>query len=224
MILNLFLVVSKTCRNAVLVNPISNCVYPSDADVQKEDQLWEGMPHPTALPYASTRRIIYVISKSYFEEKGIISRNLIFPGIYGPGNHSSIERVHALDGIMIRMIQAQRSDAENFEIWGTGRPVREWCYIDDIVNLLIKVINMDRELINPLNIGQKKGYSIRELAEMTAEALGFTGELIFNTNYPDGAAIKVLDNKLFSKYFKDYEFMPINKGISETVKYYQSIL
>ena len=224
MILNLFRAVSKTCPSTVLVNPISNCVYPMDADVQVENQLWEGMPHHTALPYASTRRMIYVISKSYFEEYNIISRNLIFPGVYGPGNHTDTERVHALDGIIIRMIRAHRSSADTFEIWGTGKPVREWCYIDDIVNLVIRTIEIEGELIDPVNIGQRKGYSIRELAEMAAKALGFKGELIFNTDYPDGAAIKVLDNEQFCKHFPSYKFMCIEEGISETVKYYQSIL
>ena len=224
MILNMFSAVSKTCPNAVLVNPISNCVYPMDADVQEENQLWEGIPHPTALPYASTQRMIYVISKSYFEEYNIISRNLIFPGIYGPGNHTDTERVHALDGIIIRMILAQRSNAEKFEIWGTGKPVREWCYIDDIVKLVISTIEIDGDLIEPVNIGQKTGYSIRELAEMTAKVLNFKGKLVFNTNYPDGAAIKVLDNKRFRECFFGHEFMCIEEGISKTVKYYQSVL
>ena len=122
------------------------------------------------------------------------------------------------------MIQAQRSDADKFEILGTGKPVREWCYIDDIVNLAIRTIDIDGYLIEPVNIGQKKGYSIRELAEMTAKALDFGGKLVFNTNYPDGAAIKVLDNKRFRECLLGYEFMCIEEGISEIVKYYQSVL
>jgi GDP-L-fucose synthase len=224
MILNLFKSVAESCPSTVLINPISNCVYPMEAEIQVESQLWTGMPHPSALPYASTRRMIYVISKSYLEENGIISRNLIFPGVYGPGNHTDTERVHALDGIIIRMIRAHRSSADTFEIWGTGKPIREWCYIDDIVSLVIKTIEMNGELIDPVNIGQKKGYSVRELAEMTAKTLGFEGKLIFNTDYPDGAAIKVLDNKRFREYFFGHEFMCIEEGISKTVKYYQSVL
>ncbi len=65
----------------------------------------------------------------------------------------------------------------------------EWCYIDDIVNLVIRTIDIDGYLIYPDNIGQKTGYSTRELAEMTAVSLDFEGKLIFNTDYPDGAAI-----------------------------------
>ena len=204
MILNLFKAAQEECTNAMMINLIANCVYPMHSDIQKESEMWEGMPHKTALPFASTRRMIYVVSKSYMEQFGLKSKNLVLPGVYGPGNHTDIERVHALDGIIIRMINALNSNNEEFEIWGTGKPVREWCYIDDIITLLIKTMEIDKDIIYPVNIGQKKGYSIRELAEICAKIMDYKGKLVYNTDYLDGAAIKLLDNKEFQKIFPAY--------------------
>ena len=145
--------------------------------------------------------------------------------MYGPGNHTDIERVHALDGIIIRMINALNSNNEEFEIWGTGKPVREWCYIDDVINIIIKSIEINNNpSIDPINIGQKHGYSIKELAEITANILSYNGRLTFNTKYPDGAEIKVLDNTLFKKMFPRYEFVSIEEGIRKAVDYYHSVI
>ena len=225
MILNLFKAAQEECTNAMMVNLISNCVFPMHSDIQKESEMWEGMPHKTALPFASTRRMIYVVSKSYMEQFGLKSKNLVLPGVYGPGNHTDIERVHALDGIIIRMINALNSNNEEFEIWGTGKPVREWCYIDDVINIIIKSIELNNKpSIDPINIGQKNGYSIKELAEITANILNYNGRLTFNTKYPDGAEIKVLDNTLFKKMFPGYEFVSIEEGIRKAVDYYHSVI
>lgn len=224
MILNLYKIVSEICPNAMLINPVSNCSYPMQAEIQSEPEWWAGQPHPTALPYASTRRMIYVISKSYKEQYGIKSKNFIFPGVYGPGDHIDTDRVHALDGMIIRMIQAQRENLPEFEVWGTGKPVREWCYVDDIVRLLIKSITMPEDLTYPVNFGQKKGYSIRESAEMIAELVGYEGKLVFNTKYADGAAIKILDDTKFRTLFPDFVFTDMKTGIQRTVEYYESVL
>ena len=225
MILNLFKAAQEECTNAMMVNLMSNCVYPMHSDIQNESEMWEGMPHKTALPFASARRMVYVVSKSYIEQFGLKSKNLVLPGVYGSGNHTDIERVHALDGIIIRMINALNSNNEEFEIWGTGKPVREWCYIDDVINIIIKSIELNNKpSIDPINIGQKNGYSIKELAEITANILNYNGRLTFNTKYPDGAEIKVLDNTLFKKMFPRYEFVSIEEGIRKSVDYYHSVI
>ena len=119
MILNLFKAAQEECPNVMMVNLIANCSYPADSDIQKESEMWEGMPHITALPFASTRRMIYVMSKSYLDQFGLKSKNLVLPGVYGPGNHTNIERLHALDGIILRMINELNSNNEVFENWCT---------------------------------------------------------------------------------------------------------
>jgi len=224
MTLNLYRGIAEICPRARIVNPISNCSYPGESDVQREEEWWAGLVHFSALPYGSSRRMTFVAAMCYQQQYGICSKNFVLPGVYGPGDHADTERVHALDGIIIRMIKAKRQGAREFEIWGSGSPVREWCYVDDIVEVLIRGLTLEEDLTYPINIGQRKGYSIRESAEMIAGALGYKGKLVFNTSYPDGDSIKVLDDKRFRKLFPDFVFCDMKKGIQKAVEYYESVL
>jgi GDP-L-fucose synthase len=224
MTLNLYRAVAEICPDTRLVNPISNCSYPGDAEVQREPEWWAGLPHHSALAYASTRRMTHVVAMCYKQQYKICSKNFILPGVYGPGDHTDIERVHALAGMTIRMVRAHRQKLPKFEIWGTGNPVREWCYVDDIVKVMMKGLTIEEDLTYPVNIGQKQGYTIRKTAEIIAEAVGYKGNLVFNTEYPDGASIKVLDDRLFRKLFTDFVFYDFKNGIRNTVAYYESVL
>ena len=109
-------------------------------------------------------------------------------------------------------------------MWGSGNPIREWGYVKDIVNILIKGLTIEEDLTYPVNIAQNKGYSIRASAEKIAEAIGFKGKLVFNAEHQDGAPFKILDNGKFRLLFPDYKFYDHAAGIKETVDYYNSKL
>jgi len=222
MVLNLFKSVSLQKNKIKMINLISNCVYPMSSEVQKEDQLWEGSPHPSALPYASTRRMILILSQCYYEEHGIHSKNLVLPGIFGPGNHLDVEKVHALDGIVIRMLESKRNEDSKFEIWGSGSPIREWCYIEDLVQIIESSISINFDN-KPVNIGQNKGYSINETAQIAKDIIGFEGSLINNLEYEDGAAIKILDNKKFQEVFGEFAFTEFSKAMQNTIEFYKDL-
>lgn len=223
MVLNIFKSVKDFNSNIKMVNLISNCVYPANADVQLESEMWNGSPHHSALPYASTRRMILIMADSYYQENNINSKNLVLPGIFGPGNHTDIERVHALDGIIIRMLKAKKENLEEFEIWGTGKPIREWCYIDD----LVKVINISLSLDfsnEAVNLANGRGYSILETAEITKKVISYTGNLKFNTNFEDGAAIKILENTKFKDTFGEFKFTDFSDAVSKTAEYHKNLI
>ena len=224
MTLNIYKGVKESCPDARIVNPISNCTYPMDSEIQSEKRWWDGIPHSSTLSFASSRRMVYVISLAYSQQFQIKTTNIILPGIYGPGDHVDINRVHALDGMIIRMIEAKRNRQKEFKIWGTGTPVREWCFIEDLLRLLTELIGMDKNILFPVNIGQKNGYSIRETAEIILEVLNYNAKLVFDTQYQDGAVSKILDNNEFQKLFPDFEFTNIIDGIERTVDYYEKLL
>jgi len=223
MVLNIFKAVKEFDSQIKMINLISNCVYPSQAEIQVETELWDGSPHHSALPYASTRRMILIMAESYFQENGIRSKNIILPGIFGPGNHTDIERVHALDGIIIRMLKAKKAKENEFEIWGTGKPIREWCYIDDLVNVLSKSLSSEFSH-SPLNIANGRGYSIAETAEITKEVISYPGKLKFNTNYEDGAPIKILDNSKFIEVFGNFKFTDFSDAVKKTAVYHEKLI
>jgi len=220
MILNLYKAASELNPQIEIINFLANCSYPGEAGIQSEKEWWNGFPHSSALSYASSRRISYVVSLGYFQQFGVITKNLILPGVYGPGDHIDTERTHALDGMIIRMIMALKNNEKTFEIWGSGSPIREWCFIEDLMSLISIIIKKDNDMQYPVNIGQKKGYSIKESAGIIADLINYDGTLVFNTNYTDGANIKILDNNNFRKLFPEFIFTELKAGIKKTADYY----
>lgn len=224
MALNLYRAAAKVCPNARIINPLSNCSYPGDSDIQREEDWWANEVHNSVFAYGNAKRFIYVISKCYEKQNGIISINFLIPNTFGPGDSTDPDKTHALNGLIIRMIKTERQGDKEFEIWGTGSPIREWAYVDDVVNILIEGLTIGENLIYPVNLSQNKGYTIKESAELIADSVGFKGKLTFNTAYQDGAPIKILDDARFRKLFPDFKFFDHQKGIDETVKYYKSVL
>ena len=224
MTLNLYKAIEISKLNISVINPISNCTYPGQADIQIEENWWDGAPHFSALSYASARRMTYSISLAYNQQHGIDSKNFILCGIYGPGNHIDENRIHALDGLILRMIRSKRKGDKVFEVWGTGEPIREWCFIDDVAELLVLGSLLKKERVYPTNLAQEKGYSIRETVEIISEATSYDGELLFNKNYEDGAPKKILSKKKFEKLFPDFKFTDIADGVKKSVNYFEKVL
>ena len=224
MTLNIYHAVKQICSKAYIINPLSNCSYPGDSKIQKEDAWLIGEVHPSVFSFGNYKRFLYVISKCYNMQYNINSVNLLVPNTFGPGDALDPNKTHALNGMIIRMIKAKRNNYEKFEIWGTGKPIREWAYIKDVATIMVKALDIKESIIYPVNIAQNKGYSIKESAGFIAEAIGYKGKLVFNTKYLDGAPIKILDNNKFKEKFPDFHFFDHKEGIEETVNYYESVL
>ena len=223
MTVNLYAAVREACGDALVVNPISNCSYPGDAAIQVESAWQDGPVHDSVLPFGSTRRMTHAIARAYDAQHGVKSANWILPNAYGPGDATDPERVHALNGILIRMIRAQKNGDAALEIWGTGKPVREWIYVDDAARILASSPDAGPQL-DPVNVAQKRGWSIAEIATIAAEMLGYQGRLEFNPQYADGAPRKILDDRLFRSKRPDFEFTDLRDGIARTIEYYRSVL
>lgn len=224
MALNLYKAAAAVCPETLIVNPLSNCSYPGDADTHFEPEWWAGEVHDSVFGYGNAKRVIYVLSKCFGKQYGVRSINFLVPNAFGPGDYTDPNKTHAMNGMIIRMLQARKNGAGEFEIWGSGAPVREWGYIKDVVKILSLSLKVEGEQIYPVNIGQNSGYSIRQSAELIARAVGFDGRLVFNTKYQDGAPLKILDDRAFRKMFPDFKFYDHAQGIRETVEYYEHII
>jgi GDP-L-fucose synthase len=222
--LNLYRAVAKVCPRAVIINPIANCSYPGSATLQKESEYWSGAVHQSVWSFGNSRRMLLVISQCYQMQYGIKSINLIMPNAYGLGDSADPNKTHALNGMIIRMVAAKKNNDAEFEIWGTGKPKREWMYVKDMATVLVKAAHTASAAVAPVNIAQNIAYSIKETAEMIKQETGYQGKLVFNKNYADGAPIKKMDNTLFKKTYPKFVFTDIKKGITATVNYYQNIV
>lgn len=150
MSINIYKAVKDCCPNARIINPLSNCSYPGDSKIQIEEEWLDGPVHESVFSYGNYKRFLYVISKCYFMQNDIDSVNLLIPNTYGPGDSTDPNKTHALNGMIIRMIRAKRNGDEEFEIWGTGKPVREWAYITDVAKIIIEMIDYP----HPIKIGR----------------------------------------------------------------------
>ncbi|MBX4192569.1 NAD-dependent epimerase/dehydratase family protein, partial [Candidatus Parcubacteria bacterium] len=207
----------------LIINPLSNCSYPGDANTHFEPDWQKGAVHDSVLAYGSVKRLQYVIAESYKKQYGIRTVNWLIANAYGPGDYTDPNKVHALNGILIRLIKAQKEGAKTFEIWGTGKPLREWVYIKDVARVFVDSLSMDART-HPVNLAQNKAYSITEIAQIGAEALPYDVEFTYNTSKPDGAPIKVLEDTQFRAKHPDFQFTKLNEGIASTIEYYRKVL
>ena len=199
MAISLYRAVAEVNHDITIINPLSNCSYPGDSDVQFESKWLNGEVHDSVYSYGNSKRFIYNLSVCYKLQYDIKSVNLLIPNTFGPGDSTDPNKTHALNGMIIRMIQAKRSNDNEFEIWGSGKPIREWAYVSDVTKIMSKSLALKEDLIYPVNIAQNKGYSIKHSAELISEAVKFDGNLIFNTKYQDGAPVKILDDSKFKE-------------------------
>lgn len=224
MLVHLYKAVLAVCPQALVINPISNCSYPGAADVHKEPEWQDGPVHDTVLSYGAPRRMIHAIAESYKKQHGVRSINWLVANAYGPGDHLDPNKVHALNGIVIRLIQAQRRGDKEFVIWGTGKPLREWVYIEDVARMLADSVDRTDAQVYPVNLAQQKAWSITEIAQIGALALGYDVGFAFDTSKPDGAPVKILDDAQFRTGWPNFAFTPLDVGVQRTIAYFQAAL
>jgi GDP-L-fucose synthase len=225
MYVNLYNAIKDVNPKIKVINPISNCSYPGIIDIQHEKNWWEGPVHESVEAYGSPKKISYIISKCYEKQYGIKTINLIVPNSYGPDDHLNEEKTHAMNGIVMRMIKAKKSNQKIFTVWGSGTPIREWIYMPDAANLIKEIIDNDiYNLPNPINIGQQEGISINESVEMIKQILDYDVEIQHDLTKQDGAPVKILGNELFKDWFPNFKFTDYDVGIKETINYYGALL
>ena len=212
--------VSRLTNVKRFINPISNCSYPAHLTKDfKEEEWWDGPLHESVLAYGFVRKASWVQSWAYYKQYDFIAINLILPNMYGPGDHFDEKRSHALGALIMKFVEAKRKNQPQVVVWGTGKPIREWLYVDDGAEILIKSLEIE-PTIEPINVGVGKGISILELAELIKEVVGYKGKLVLDTSKPDGAPYKTMDNTKLKNIFKWKPPTSLREGIEKTVEWY----
>lgn len=203
-----------------IVNPIANCSYPRDVYPEfKEELWWEGPLDDSVLVYGHVRKSSWVQSLAYHRQYGLETINLIVPNMYGPGDHFDEVRSHALGALVMKIVRAQRERSPEVVVWGTGTPVREWLFVDDCVEAMLRAVEIPpRE--EPINIGIGEGVSIGELAQLIREEVGYEGALVFDTSKPDGAPHKVMNVDRCDEVLGWRPATSLREGLTRTVRWY----
>ena len=202
------------------INPISNCTYPAHLTKDfKEEEWWDGPLHESVLVYGFVRKASWVQSWAYYKQYDFKTINLILPNMYGPSDHFDEKRSHALGALIMKLVEAKRKNQPEVIVWGTGKPTREWLFVDDGAEVLIRALEVE-PAIEPINVGVGKGISILELAELIKEIAGYKGEIVLDTSKHDGAPYKTMDNTRLEKIFNWVPLTSLREGIEKTVEWY----
>ena len=119
-------------------------------------------------------------------------------------------------------LKGVRNKEKEFEVWGSGKPRREWIFAEDVAKIFLEEIKNNKiKDYYPINLAQNKSYSILEIAKLVKKILKSKIKIITNNNKIDGALIKQLDNSKFKKYFINYKFVKLDYGIKKTISYYK---
>ncbi|GJL65414.1 MAG: GDP-L-fucose synthase [Nitrospirales bacterium] len=205
-----------------LINPISNCAYPADAALFKESEFWDGPLHDSVLAYGFARKASWVGSDSYAKQYGLDSVNLILSNMYGPGDHFDAERSHALGALISKIVDAKVRGFSEVVVWGTGKPVREWLYVEDGAEALFRAIRIPAKR-DPINIGVGKGISIYALAELIKRKVGYEGNIMLDESKPDGAAFKTVDGAMGREILNWLPETTLDVGLGKTIADYERL-
>ena len=197
----------------------SSCIYPREApQPMKEEALLTGPLEPTNEGYAIAKISALELAKMYRRQHGFDAISLMPTNLYGPNDNFHPEKSHVLAALLRRIHEAKVSGAQTVEVWGTGNPRREFLHADDLADATIFALQQfDGE--GHLNVGVGEDLSIRELAELIAAVVGWSGRLVFDATMPDGVARKLLDvSKLHSLGWSPK--IELRQGIADTYAWY----
>jgi len=205
--------------NIKIINLGSSCIYPLNApNPISESEIMNGKLEPTNSPYAMAKLASIEMGDAMSKEYGHQVINLMPTNLYGPNDNFSKTDSHVIPGLISRMHHETSEKSNTFNIWGTGKPLREFLYSDDLADG-IKFI-LENNITDPLiNIGSGEEITIKEVAFIIKDVIGFQGELIFDTSKPDGNPRKLLDSSLISSYGWSPK-TKINRGINNTYEWF----
>lgn len=176
-----------------LLNLGSSCIYPRLAPQPlKEEYLLTGPLEETNRAYAVAKIAAIELCDHYRAQYGTDFISAMPTNMYGPGDNFDLQSSHVMPALMRKMIEAKEQGAPTVEIWGSGTPLREFLYVDDLAEACLFLMDSFSEA-GPVNVGTGEDISIRDLALLIKDVVGFPGELAFDASKPDGTPRKLMD-------------------------------
>ncbi|MBQ5938600.1 MULTISPECIES: GDP-L-fucose synthase [unclassified Massilia] len=180
----------------------SSCIYPRLAGQPiREEYLMNGKLEPTNEPYAMAKIAGIKLCESYNRQYGTDYRSVMPTNLYGPGDNYHPENSHVIPALLRRFHEAKANGAPEVVIWGSGKPMREFLYVDDMAAASVYVMNLAQDVYaahtdpmhSHVNVGTGQDVTIAELARLVGETVGYQGRIVFDAGKPDGTPRKLLD-------------------------------
>ena len=200
------------------------CSYPGYLEGElKEDDLWAGPCHASVVNYGLTKKMMAVQAQAYKRQFGLDSIHLILTNLYGPGDSYNPDRSHVVAALVRKFVEADINKAPSVEVWGTGKPIREFIYVEDCADAIVLASEIYNDSAVPLNIGTGVGTTIRELSDAVCAASNYQGKMIWNADKPDGALKKVLDVTRMKAALNGWTPpTDLKAGLEKTVAWYRA--
>jgi GDP-L-fucose synthase len=196
------------------------CAYPKFTPIPfKEENLWNGYPEETNAPYGLAKKMLLVQADSYRRQYGFNAIYLLPVNLYGPGDNFDLNTSHVIPAMIRKCINAVRANERQIVLWGTGKPTREFLYVEDAAEgILLAAERYDSS--DPVNLGSGMEISIFDLAMKISGMCGFTGEIVWDTTQPDGQPRRALDVTRAERYFGFRARTDFETGLRETIDWY----
>jgi GDP-L-fucose synthase len=198
------------------------CAYPKFTPVPfREENLWNGYPEETNAPYGIAKKALMELLVAYKKQYDFNAVNLIPVNMYGPNDNFDPAISHVIPALILKIDRAMHVGKQEIELWGTGEASREFLYVDDCADAIIQSLSADISP-SPLNIGTGREIKIKELIEMLKTIMGYGGNIIFNSDFPDGQPRRCLDTTKARKALGFSAKTHLYDGLRETVSWYHT--
>lgn len=206
------------------VTLIGGCSYPAGAESPiQETCLLRGYPQVESAPYGLAKAMSVVQAQAYRAQYGFNAIVLVPGNVYGPHDNFDLDSGHVVPALIRRFLEAERSHADVVTIWGTGKPIRDFVYVEDVCDaVLIATEKHDSPI--PINISSGIPTSILELVEAIAEMTKFTGRIVWDVTKPDGQAVKILDVRRQEKILGYVCATQLICGLEKTIDWYRRVV
>jgi len=198
------------------------CAYPKHTPVPfKETDIWNGYPEETNAPYGIAKKTLMEMLIAYNKQYGMHSANLIPVNMYGPHDNFNPASSHVIPALILKIDRAITVGHDKIELWGTGEASREFLYVDDCAEFIALACSTDtRAYPFPINIGTGVEIKIKDLVAMIAKIMGYKGDIVYNSEYPDGQPRRCLDTSLSKSIFGITAPTDLYRGLQKTISWY----
>ena len=206
----------------------SSCIYPKESlQPIKEEYLLSGPLESTNEPYAVAKIAGIKLCESYNRQYGTDYRSIMPTNLYGPNDNFHPKNSHVIPALIRKFHEAKVKNKPFVEVWGSGKPMREFLHVDDMAGASIHIMDIDKKILESevdpmlshINIGTGTDITIKDVAQIVKEVVGFDGEIVFNTKMPDGTKRKLLDvSKIENLGWKPV--ITLKDGLKETYEWF----
>jgi GDP-L-fucose synthase len=198
------------------------CAYPKHCPTPfREDDLWNGYPEETNAPYGVAKKALFVMLDGYRRQYGLESSVVVPVNLYGPGDNFDPATSHVIPALIRKCEEARRAGAGQIECWGTGVATREFLYVDDAAEGIVRATEEMRDPV-PINLGGGVEVAIRDLVARIAAACGFSGDIVWDASKPDGQPRRTLDISRAKQLLGWEPRQDFDAGLSATVAWWRA--